>query len=502
MAAEAGAAVADRGGNAVDAAVAATVVAMITAPGIIAPGAGTFATVWPADADPVVIDGYLTMPGRGLPGEERPFLGERIAMEYGGGMETLIGHASVAVPGAFAGLGRTGAEYGRLGWGEVMAPAVRWAEMGFPMSSVVASYLSYAHEPIFDRCPESRRALHHADGTRCAEGDLVRVEGLARSLGQIAAEGPECLTAGSLGRRLVADMAVNGGRITAADLASYEPIALEPIVVSFGAWRVATNPAPAVGGAALAAMLLLLDADPPDTATSTGARALAEVQRAVLRYRAEHLDAAEDRVAVVDDLLTIASAGDRHRMLASPSTVHTSAVDSNGLACAISTSAGYGSGVMIPDSGMWLNNSLGELELVSAEGRFPEVGERLPSNMAPSLARRDDGAVLAIGSPGASRITTSIAQVLLNFVHRGMTLPEAVEHPRLHVEVLEATPTIACEPGLPVTAFEDGVVRAFPARSMYFGGVEVALWDPASGSYGSTDPRRTGAFAVGGGATR
>ena len=95
-------------------------------------------------------------------------------------------------------------------------------------------------------------------------------------------------------------------------------------------------------------------------------------------------------------------------LLASPSTIHTSAVDTDGLACSITTSAGYGAGVMIPGTGMWLNNSLGELELQPhGLARFGP-GDRLPSNMAPTVARRTDGKVMAIGSPGADRITTAI----------------------------------------------------------------------------------------------
>jgi gamma-glutamyltranspeptidase/glutathione hydrolase len=373
-----------------------------------------------------------------------------------------------------------------------MAPAVRIAAAGYPMSSVVAHYLSYSHEPIFDVWPESRAALHHPDGTRLAEGDRVLVAGLSDSLQVIADEGPAAFTTGSIGERMAADMATHDGHITTADLAAYRALDRAPIRVPFGPWEVATNPAPAVGGAVLAAMLVLLDAERPDTSGEAGSGVLAEIQRAVLRYRAQHLDTAPDRAAAVAQLLAAASAADWRLGLGSPATVHTSAVDSDGLACAITTSAGYGSGVMIPGTGLWLNNSLGEVELVGAEDELPGPGERLPSNMAPSIARRHDGAVLAIGSPGASRITTAIAQVLLNFVHRGMSLTEAVAHPRLHVEVFESVPTIAHEPGPEVPAFRDGAVRAFPDLSMYFGGVEVALWDPEAGLFGATDPRRTG----------
>ena len=105
LSADAGAAVADEGGNAVDAAVAAVMVSMCTDPGIIAPGAGGFITVWPDGEDPVVIDAYAEMPGRGLPPERFGEGGREVWLEYGGGMHTIVGHGSVAVPGAIAGFG-------------------------------------------------------------------------------------------------------------------------------------------------------------------------------------------------------------------------------------------------------------------------------------------------------------------------------------------------------------------------------------------------------------
>ena len=497
IAAGAAAAVADLGGNAVDAAVAATITGMVTEPGMIAPGAGGFITVWPPGGDPVVIDAYAEMPGRGLePGAVHGF-GRRVHMAYGGGMETLVGHRSVATPGAVAGLGLASERYGAVPWAEVVAPAVEWADRGFPLSPVAGSYLAYSHEPIFDVHPDSARALHHPDGTPLAVGDRVHVDGLADSLRILAAEGPGAFYTGSLGRRIAAEVAGNGGRLTEADLAAYRPIVRTPVTAEADGWRVATNPPPALGGAVLAAMLVLLDDHPFSAWTAEEARRLATVQRAVLRYRAREMDRATDREAAAARLLEAARAGDLSELLSSPSTIHTSAVDGDGLGCAVTVSAGYGSGVVVPGTGLWLNNSLGEIELLS-EDLHLEPGDRLPSNMAPTVARRSDGAVLAIGSPGASRITTAIAQVLLNFFHLGMSLSEAVAHPRLHVEVFDGRPTIAYEPGLPVEGFDDLAARRFPDLSMYFGGVGVTLWDPAAGHFQATDPRRSGAVVSAG----
>ena len=259
----------------------------------------------------------------------------------------------------------------------------------------------------------------------------------------------------------------DGGRVTTQDLAEYRAIERVPIVVDVGEWQVATNPAPAVGGATLAAMLMLLEEQGFTMWDDAGAGRLAEVQQAVLRYRDEVLDVATDRAAAVKALLDAAAVGDYRSLLASPSTVHVSAVDGSGLGCAITTSAGYGSGLMVPGTGLWLNNSLGEIELLAGDPADLPVGSRMISNMAPTVARRRDGAVLSVGSPGASRITTAIAQVLVNFIHLGMSLSDAVAHPRLHVEVFEGEPTIAHEPGVRVTDRLGLRPRRFPDLSMY-----------------------------------
>lgn len=470
---------------------------MISEPGIIGPGAGAFITVCPPAGAPVVVDGYAAMPGLGAESSPAGF-GERIHMEYGGGMETLVGPASVAVPGVWAGVGEASRRFGSLSWTELLDPAIEIARTGIPFSAVSEAYLAYAHEPIYDKEPDSFAALHRDDGSRLADGDLVHIEGLAESLEIIAAEGPESFYTGTIGVRLVALMEERGGRITARDLEGYAAVVREPILIGVGKWEIATNPPPAIGGAVLAAMMLLIDASDFEEWSASGSRVMAEIQRAVLAFRAAELDGADDAPVAAVRLLDRARLGDYHRLNDSGSTVHVSAVDTAGLACAITTSAGYGSGVMVPETGLWLNNSLGEVELFpNGTGMFLP-GHRLPSNMAPTVARAANGSVLAVGSPGASRITTALAQVLMNYMVLGMSVTEAVGHARLHVEAFEGRPTIAHEPGIPVEAFDDFAIRRFPDRSMYFGGVGLAMYDPDAGLFETADPRRSGATAVGG----
>lgn len=499
ISADAGAVVADLGGNAVDAVIAAAIVSMCTDTGIMAPGAGGFVTVWPADGEPVVLDGYAEIPGRGLPPGRLGQGATEVQFDYGGGMRTLVGYGSVATPGAFASLASASRRFGSMPWAQVLAPGIRWARTGFPLSGAAAVYLSHTHEAIFSWHPDSYRILHHRDGTPLREGERVHVPDLADTLSLIAEQGAGTLYGGPLGRRIARGVQANGGLLTEADLDAYRSEVRAPIRVRLDGWEVATNPPPAVGGACMAAMLLLLDRQPIERWNPAEAARMVEVQHAVLDYRARCLDGAtRDMPRAAAGLLERAGLGQAGALLQSPSTVHVSAVDGDGLACAATMSSGYGSGAMVEGTGFWLNNSLGEVDLHPKGLQGLPPGTRLSSNMAPTIARRDDGAVLAIGSPGASRITTAIVAALVNFVEVGMPLSEAVAHPRLHVEMFDQAWTVATEPGLPLQPMNGFRIRAFDALHMYFGGVQAALRHADGSTEAVADPRRAGGIAEGG----
>ena len=498
LSAHIGSALADRGGNAIDVSVGAAIGSMCTDPGIIAPGASGFISVWPAGDEPVVIDGYAEMPGRGLSSDRFGGGGRTVAMAYGGGMETIVGYGSVATPGAFAGLSESHRRFGRLSWAEVLQPTIAAVDAGFPLAQPAAEYLSYSHDVIFGWDPSSYRALHTKDGKVLELGQTVHLPELAASLRRIADEGAELLYSGELGLAIAEETLAHGGILTAGDLSTYEAIDRDPTCVDVAGWTIATNPPPAVGGSCMAAMLILLDGSGICSWGAGEVARLARVQQAVTDFRRDRFDVAVDRAAQAKVLLDRARVGDLKSLLSAPSTSHTSAVDDDGNACAVTVSAGYGSGAMVPGTGIWLNNSLGELELHPEGFHGLDPGTRLVSNMAPTVARRPDGAVLAIGSPGADRITTALSQVLFNCLRLGMPIDVAIEAPRMHVEVFGGEPTAAHEPGLDVSQVKSLVLRPFPSNNMYFGGVQAAGWYPETGLVVSADPRRSGGTALGG----
>ena len=285
------------------------------------------------------------------------------------------------------------------------------------------------------------------------------------------------------------------GALTLDDLASYRAEVRDALQFEVGPWRVATNPAPAIGGVNLGAMLLTFGTDELVEWDAIAIRRLVKTQVAVGRYRHEHLDTAEDIPAAAGELLQLCRNGDLLRFAESGSTVHTSVVDRCGLACSITASSGYGSGEMPPGTGLWLNNCLGELELNLAGLDAAPPGRRLPSNMAPSIARSADQ-LLAFGSPGADRITTAMHQFCINFLQRKLDLKAAVVHPRLHVRLVGDVVDVAYEPGLDV----DGLgyqVTPFADLSMYFGGVVAACQAGEDRVEVAADPRREGGTYVG-----
>ena len=497
LAAAAGARVADAGGNAVDVALAAAMVSIVTEPGICSIGSGAFVTVWPADGDAVTIDGNIEMPGRGLPPERLGGGVTEITMAYGGGVTTTVGHGSVGTPGALAAFELASQRYGRVPWREIVEPSYEHARDGFPMSPAAFYYFQYSHEAIYGWHEPSYLALHPS-GELVALGERILVADLADSLRLLADEGVRAFYEGDIADLIATDMEANGGILTREDLRAYRAEVRRPLTVCSGRWELATNPPPAVGGATLAAMLRLLGDHPKGAWTEEYVARLIDAQRRVLSYRRSDLDGAPDIEAAAQRLLDLADA-QAPAAATAPSTVHTSAVDDDGSVCSITASAGYGSGVIPPGTGIWMNNSLGapEINPLGLHGWPP--GTRLPSNMAPTVGRRDDGAALAVGSPGADRITTAILQVVTNITNAGMTLEAAIEHPRLHVNVATDPPEVVVEPGVPLPAGLDLPLRAFNAPNMYFGGAAAAQYDPSDRSVtAAADARRAGAVATGG----
>ncbi|KAA1374630.1 gamma-glutamyltransferase [Aeromicrobium fastidiosum] len=481
-AADAGEQIARAGGNAVDAAIAASLVTMVNEVGLVSLSSGGFVTVQPPDGSaPQTVDGWMDMPGRG-----RALGGGTwdVDTEYGGGVTVTIGAGSVATHGSVAAFEETHRRWGSLPWRELVTPAIDVARRGFHLSSASRYYLDYVHDDIFGWDDESRAAVHDADGA--VTTGLVDLHDLAASLELIAADGAAALHTGEIGRLISDDVIRRGGILGADDLADYRPVVRPSLISRVGDWTFGTNPPPSVGGVCVTAMLRLLDGRPYGPWDADDVAHLVRVQRAVLGHRLDVLDVSADLVHDAGAFLALVDR-DHLAVLESGSTAHVSATDSDGGACSVTVSSGYSSGMIARGTGIWLNNCLGEQELNARGLHGLAPGTRLLSNMAPTVGHHVDGSALAIGSPGADRITTAIVQALAGFVNGGLGLQEAINHPRVHVH----------RAGRP-----DEVVKTETELSMYYGGVAATLRRPSAsaGSAGAmvaaADPRRDGAVRL------
>lgn len=225
------------------------------------------------------------------------------------------------------------------------------------------------------------------------------------------------------------------------------------------------------------------------------------IQREVLTYRRSVHDYSTDLEEDGCTLLDAVAAGGLAALNRSPSTAHVSVVDDAGNACATTCSSGYGSGATVPGTGLMLNNCLGEPELNRRGIHAVASGTRLASNMAPTVLRTGDGRAMAIGSPGADRITTALMQVLGRFALLGLPLQESIDRPRLHVKVTDELTTVLefeSDQWIAEAAADCGMpVAEHPARSMYFGGVAAALRHGDGSLTAGADPRRESATAIG-----
>jgi gamma-glutamyltranspeptidase / glutathione hydrolase len=435
------------GGSVVDVAIVAALTAMCTEPGVCGPGGGGFLTIDVPGHPPLVIDGYMAFPGKGFTGSPRL---REVTMRYGGGVTTLVDAGSIAVPGVFAALEMASQRHGSVPWSALMGAVADAVEDGFPLSSPCHLYLNDGAAPIYLHDPVARDALFEGEASRPL-GSTIRFPGLADTLRLIGDEGADVLYRGELGRTIVDDLADRGGQLTMEDMRSYRAVARRPLAIRVGAWSLALNPPPAVGGSMVAAVLERCD----DAASPEWPLALLEA----FRHRAEG-------------------------GLRSPSTISVAAADDEGGAVAVSCSAGYGSGTIPAGTGLLMNNALGELELLGSRN---VPGERMLSNMAPTVLRRGDEAV-AVGSPGADRITTAVATTVAR-LFAGDDLRQAVDFPRVHPELGEDGDRLAAEPG--AAPGPELVVREFDGPHMFFGGVNGAgLLGGALQAY--ADPRRTG----------
>lgn len=492
-AAGAAAEVYNAGGNAADAAVAAAAAVSITEPLMSSIGGGGFALVrTPEGAE--LIDYYDAMPGKGLPASAFGAGGnpKTVILKYGAGVRSTVGGASCAVPGALRGWEALLGRHGRRSLAENLRPAIRLAREGFLLCKTSGLWFQVAEEVL--RLTEETRKNYYNGERVYLEGERVHFPEIADTLEAIGEKGVDLFYRGELAKKISAYILEMGGIITERDLAEYEPIVREPMSVGHGVGRIYTNCPPSAGGPTLAQMLKVVSAyDLASMPEEEYVKVMAGAMKYALRDRETEYTEGSDNAGVAERLTSEEYAKvQRKRISGSPQTTHLSCVDSEGLAVSITASMGYGSGLVVPGTGIPMNNTLGEPELNPKGFHALKPGERLISSMSPTIVSSEEGGLISLGSPGASRIPTAILQTIVNVLDFGMSLEDAVLAPRFHAE----GDLFAYEAGAPTADLDSyESVLAFEEPNMYFGGVNAVRRTPDGIFEAAADHRRSGGIA-------
>ena len=437
----AGAEILAAGGNAADAAVAATLASCVAETVMTGLLGGGFAIYWDAgSATAANLDCFCSVPSG--------HLGELVTLPVPFGEELVhyaIGPASFAVPGVPAGIEALHSRFGRLPWRDLFEPALRLARAGVAMTPAQSSCLAML-APVMTMDAGAR--IYAPDNTLLQPGDRLRQPGLEKALALLAQEGAASLYTGSLAQAVLSLMRHRGGVVTADDLATYEARWSDPLEVDYAGTRVVTR-----GG--LAGLPQLLRRLPP-------LRGVSETDRVLAMLPVLETNGPETH------------------------TTNVSVVDTEGNACVFTTSLGLGSGDWLPGLDMHLNSMLGEVDLIVGE---LVAGARMSSMMAPSLAFDADGLALAIGSAGGTRLRTALTLALAGILDEGLTPQAAIDRPRFHPagEIVNAEAGVD-EEALVALEAAGRSVRRWPGLHHYFGGVSAVGRAGAAG-----DPRRSGA---------
>ena len=514
-ASEVGVRILAQGGNAIDAAVAVGYALAVVDPCCGNIGGGGFMTVHLADGRETFINFRETAPGAAtsamyLDAAGKP-LDELSRRRY----------RAAGVPGTVMGLERAALEHGRLARAALLAPAIALARDGYVLGQADAEILDSKRlgmDPVAAK-------IFLRDGRRLAAGDRLVQSDLATTLEAIAQRGPEAFYKGPIAAAVTTASAANGGILTLEDFADYRVTEGPPLICSYRGYRILSAPPPSSGGTTICEILNILEGFDLKTLGFRSAQSvhlLVEAMRHAYHDRNTHLgDPAFvhnplDRLLSKDYAAGIRTAIDAQKAMAPAAlparekaeTAHYSVVDGEGNAVAVTytINGSFGAAVIAPGTGFFLNNEMDDFTvkpgtpnlygLVQSETNAIMPGKRPLSSMAPTLVEKDGRVFLVLGSPGGSRIITTVLETILNIVDYGMSPQEAVDAPRLHHQSLPDE--VAYErAGLTPDAIATLTGMGYKlVEHRAWGAVELIAI--ANGRfYGASDPRRPAGAAVG-----
>ncbi|HEX5018396.1 MAG TPA: gamma-glutamyltransferase [Actinomycetes bacterium] len=465
---DAAASVLRAGGNAVDAALGAGFAAAVAEPGLTSLGGGGFLLVRDHDGDTQLLDFFVDAPGRGLPTTDLTPHFSPVTVDFSGALQVFhAGFGSVAVPGVLSGYLTAHRELGRLPLPDVVAPAASLARRGATLSDSQATVLWLLRDILALTPTASALFLH--DGQPPAAGHVFQNATYAQFLEELGELDPAGWHELPQVDALLDDMRTHDGLLTKEDLAHYKVQRRTPCQATYLGATLTTNPPPSFGGSIVCRALTELDR------TTTGGRPSVSEQ--------------------IDALHTATLAQKTPDATSTQGTTHVSVVDADGMIASMTTSNGSCSGVLVPGTGVQLNNMMGESDLHPNGFHGAEPGTRVASMMAPSLLDLPDGSVIALGSGGSERIRSALLQTVIRLVH-GDSVTSAVADPRFHFDGT----TSQLEPGVSDAIATElaarGPVHRWERSSVYFGGANAVRRRPDGSLEATGDARRDGASLV------
>jgi gamma-glutamyltranspeptidase/glutathione hydrolase len=401
-----------------------------------------------------------------------------------------VGPSSCGAYGTAAGLAQALERFGTLPLGDLTAAPARAAREGVEVNAIQEFVLEILG-PIFRSTPEAT-ALYEPMGRPARIGERLALPELGELLDRLGEEGPGFLYGGDVAAAVSDWVLERGGLLTRADLAAYQVVERRPARASFRGREVLTNPPPSSGGILIADALELLERIERPGDTYAVAEVIASTNRARDEEFLEGLSSEDyaDRF-LAEDALDAVAGEIASRM---GSTTHISVMDADGGCATVTCSNGSCSGVVVPGTGIHLNNMLGEEDLNPNGYHRHPPGARVPSMMAPTVVLRDGVPEIALGSAGSNRIRSAIVQTIVGVIDRGLAAQAAVDAPRIHVEgdLIDAEPGV--DPATLAALQQAGwQLRRWDEANLYFGGVQAVARDAAGGRLsGGGDPRRGG----------
>ena len=520
IASEVGAEILKKGGNAVDAAVATGLALAVVLPRAGNLGGGGFMVVYLKEEDKTIAIDYR---------EKAPSAATRdLFLDENGDYDrkkAQFSLLSAGVPGSVAGFHHALTKYGTLSWQEVLEPAIRLAEEGFVIPHDLANTLaSKRYRERLSSNPAAAKVFFKEDKGLYSAGEILIQKDLASTLKELSKNGPDAFYSGKIAQLIVEEMERKDGLITLEDLKNYNVAERQPLVGTYKGYEIVSMPPSSSGGTHLIQMLNMLEEFPIKEmgfGSADTIHILAEVMKRAYADRSKYLgdsdfykvpssltskkyaislnkDISLDKVTPSEDV----SPGDPYPY-ESPDTTHFSVMDSYGNAVSntYTLNFSYGSGLMIPGTGMLINNEMDDFSskpgtpngygLLGSEANAIEGNKRPLSSMTPTIIFKDQKPYMVFGSPGGSRIITTVLQVALNVMEHEMNIAQAVHSPRMHHQWLPEVLMIEQGFGSDTEKLlESKGYRLYPSSTM---GSVQAIVKEGNYFYGSADPRRPSA---------